>query len=381
MENAAQTICIDCRYIGPRASGIGEGVRALIDHVPVMAPDLNFLLLKNPAFSGDLSTHRNVREVAINSPANGPVTMWWLTRHVDLSAVDLFHAPANILPAGLAMRTVTTIHDMMWIEAPQLCGAGAKWWLDRAFYRHGMVRALSKSHALITVSEASRYAIGRWSAAAASKTAIALSGVSTDFCPGVSELQVANLIGLPQGSQFVLTVGQYAPYKNHEGALLGFAAAFCGRPDVHFVLVQRMGRNATQILALADALGLAGRVHVLKPISRDELIALYRAAIVLLHPSFCEGFGNPLAEAMACGCPVVTSQVSAMPEVTAGAALLINPHDPDDIAAALIQIAESPSLAALLREKGLVRAAQLSWQDCASKTLAVYREVLAGPTA
>ena len=103
---------------------------------------------------------------------------------------------------------------------------------------------------------------------------------------------------------------------------------------------------------------------------------LYCGAEALLHPSFIEGFGNPVAEAMACGCPVVTSDCSAMPEVAGGAALLADPRDPGAIAAALKRAVEDPALAADLRARGLRRAAELDWRAFAAANCALYRRVL-----
>ncbi len=97
----------------------------------------------------------------------------------------------------------------------------------------------------------------------------------------------------------------------------------------------------------------------------------------MLHPSFCEGFGNPVAEAMACGCPVITSDRSAMPEVTAGAALLADPYDPASIARHLIDIVGDAKMAERLRQAGLARAAQLCWATFAQANLAIYRDILA----
>jgi glycosyltransferase involved in cell wall biosynthesis len=179
----------------------------------------------------------------------------------------------------------------------------------------------------------------------------------------------------------VLTVGQVAPYKNHEGALRGFAAAFAGDREIDLVMVQRRGPGRIRLESLAQALGLSGRVHVLPVVDSDALVTLYGAARVLLHPSFAEGFGNPVAEAMACGCPVVTSTTSSMPEVAGGAALLADPHDIMSIADRLLAVVRSPARAEWMRAAGLTRARELRWRCFAAANLALYRRLLANAPA
>jgi glycosyltransferase involved in cell wall biosynthesis len=369
-------ICIDCRYVGPRPSGIAEAVKALVDHLPALAPDLEFLFLRHRSHPSRLNLAANVREIELASPANGPATMWWLPKIVDLTGVDLFHAPFNIMPAGLSMPTVTTIHDMMWMVSPELCDRRLASIPSRLFFRHGIARALSLSTAITTVSAASRDAIAGWSSEAGAKTHVTLSGVSEEFCPGIASIESSAGNSASGQKRFVLTVGQYAPYKNHEGAVRAFAQAFADRDDIELLLVQRMGAGAERLLAIASETGAVGRVRILKSIPRHELIALYRRAAVLLHPSFCEGFGNPLAEAMACGCPVVTSNVSAMPEVTGGAARYANPYDVGAIATELRAVVDEPVEADRLSALGIARAGELSWHRFAEQTLQVYRKVL-----
>lgn len=367
-----KTVCIDCRYVSDRPSGIAEVVRGLIEFAPDLAPDLDFLLLRNASFTGTLSSARNVREVSLSQPTNGPATMWWLPRIVDLSAVDLFHATANIMPAGMEIPCVTTVHDIMWLTHPQWCNPSR---IQRAFYRHGIRRALRHSDAIATVSGATQEAIATYAPEAADHTFVTLSGVSSDFGPRGPDPASLAKMGVPADRRFVLTVGQYAPYKNHEGALRAFSLAFGNRTDVDFVMLQRMGKRTESLLQLADNLGLKGRLHLIPPVNRQGMALLYSSALALLHPSFCEGFGNPLAEAMACGCPVVTSDVSAMPEVTAGAALLADPNDITGLAAALRCVADKPGQAAAMQKRGLARAAQLSWRDFAAANIEIYRRV------
>lgn len=376
--SAPARIALDCRYLGPRPSGIGEIVAALVRHLPELAPDCEFTFLRNALRTEPLSQAANVRELVVRSPANGPVTLLHLPLAVDLAGIDLFHAPANILPGGLAMPTITTVHDVMWLTHPQWCNPRLWGRVERHFYGHGITRALARSALIATVSEASRDEIARIAPAAAARVVVTPSGVASDFAPDARNAAALAAIGLPPGKRYCLVVGQGAPYKNHAGALRAFALAFARTPDIDLVLVRRRGDTGPALERLARKLGLSGRVHFLETITRAALVQLYCGAEVLLHPSFIEGFGNPVAEAMACGCPVVTSDCSAMPEVAGGAALLADPHDPAGIAAALRRVAEEPALAADLRARGLRRAAELDWRAFAAANLALYRRVLSG---
>lgn len=372
-------LALDCRYLGPRPSGIGEVVAALVDHLPSLAPDFQFTFLRHASRDEPLNNAANVREVIVRAPANGPVTLLHLPLAVDLRGIDLFHAPANILPGGLTMPSITTIHDMMWLTHPKWCNPALWGRIEQHFYGHGIRRALTRSAVIATVSEASRTEIVRIRPEAAARVAVTRSGVADDFRPVSPDPETLARLGLAPERRYVLIVGQGAPYKNHEGALRAFAQACGSSSDIDLVLVQRRGGQRQEFAELVRTLGLDGRVCVLEPIDRAALVQLYSAAAALLHPSFIEGFGNPVAEAMACGCPVITSHCSAMPEVTGGAALLVDPYDTTSIAAALRRVTQDPALAAELRQLGLARAAELDWRAFAAANLALYRKVLAAP--
>lgn len=374
------TVCIDCRYIGPRPSGIAEVVRGLIDHVPALAPDLRFLLLRNPAHGGCLSDAPNVVEQVVPQAANGPATMWWLSRVTDLSGVDLFHATFNTMPAGLPMPCVVTIHDIMRLTNPAWCRTGLRGAVERAFYGHGLRRAMRSASAIAAISGATAREIAAYHPPAADRVAVTLSGVSERFRPTDPDPTLLAALGLDPNRPFVLTVGQDAPYKNHPGALRAFAGAFGDQHDMDLVIVQRRGEGSHALDRLAQALGIAERVRFLPAVNADALVMLYGGARALLHPSFAEGFGNPIAEAMACGCPVVTSSTSAMPEVAGGAALLADPHDPASIARQLLVATRDPTQAQRLRDAGLARVRALSWRDFAIANVEIYRRVLAQET-
>jgi len=370
-------ICIDCRYIGARPSGIAEAVIGLLQHIPALAPDLSFLLLRGPHREQPLSTAPNVREVVTRAPVNGPGTMWFLSQMVDLRAVGLFHATANFLPANLAMPTLTTIHDIMWLTDPQWCNPSFYGRIERAFYGHGIKRAMNRSSRIVALSQATADAILERQPDAQARLSVIHSGVSERFHPIMPDPERLEQLGLPAGHRFVLTVGQSSPYKNHGNALRAFADAFGACEDVSLVLVQRQARGRGALHGLATQLGIAERVIAMPAVSTHDLLLLYSSAQVLLHPSLAEGFGNPVAEAMACGCPVITSNCSAMPEVAGGAARLVDPLDVKEIAAALRDVLNAPDTQSAMREAGLARARELDWESAARKYVSLYREIMA----
>jgi glycosyltransferase involved in cell wall biosynthesis len=352
-------------------------VQALVDHAPRLAPDLRFRLIGSPETPPLAADKPNVEQVTVRAAANSPATMWWLPRLVDLRDVQLFHATFNIMPAGLSMPCVTTIHDIMWLDQPELCDASWKRPARAAFMAHGIKRAIHKSAAIATVSEATKTAISAYAPDAGLRTSVTLSGVNPRFQRTVENKAALATLELDPKRRFILTVGQYAPYKNHEGALAAFARIAAMQPDLDLVFVQRQGPHARALNVLAEQHGLGDRVHFLREVAADALIQLYGHATLLLHPSFCEGFGNPLAEAMACGCPVVTSSMSAMPEVTAGAALLADPNDAEGLAQAMVRVIGEPGCAHDMRQRGLARASELRWEGFAAANVALYRRLLA----
>lgn len=174
---------------------------------------------------------------------------------------------------------------------------------------------------------------------------------------------------------FVLFVSSLWPYKNCGGLLRAFAAAKSELGERQLVVVGP-GRDVdyvAELRALAAELGIAEDVVWVGGVPLEETVHFYRSADVFVYPSFNETFGLPLLEAMACGCPVVTSNTSAMPETAGGAALLADPTDPESIAGAIVEACGAAG--ERLRTLGPARAAEFSWATTAERTLAVYREV------
>lgn len=174
---------------------------------------------------------------------------------------------------------------------------------------------------------------------------------------------------------FVLFVSSLWPYKNCAGLLRAFAAAKPELGERQLVLVGpgRDTDHVTELRTLAAELGIADDIVWVGGVPLEETVQFYRAADVFVYPSFNETFGLPILEAMASGCPVVTSNISAMPETAGGAALLADPKDPESVAGAIVDACGTEG--ARLRALGPARAREFTWAATAERTLAVYRAV------
>lgn len=181
---------------------------------------------------------------------------------------------------------------------------------------------------------------------------------------------------------YILTVGTIEPRKNLENLLYAFdklrtRKEFTGK----LVVIGMRGWLTDGIEGLIKKLELKNDVIFLGYVTDQELLYFYNKAEAFVFPSFYEGFGFPIVEAFCCGTPVVTSNVSSCPEVAQDAALLVDPYNPKDIAAAVTNIVSNPRLKKTLVEKGLKRAEDFSFKKTAQKTLNVYKEVYGLPTA
>ena len=288
---------------------------------------------------------------------------------LPLDGVDVFStliAPA-VKPAPAVVAHFKTMHAF---TTPEAIRPMVRWYRQK-----GYPHTAKAADAIIINSESLRTEIDRYLDVDPAKLHLIPEAVDHDlFRPGdpdEARERLAQRYGVR--GPFVLFVSSLWPYKNCDGLLRAFARA--GLPD-HRLVVVGPGRDVAyvaELRALADSLGVAGRVDWVGGVPLEETAHFYRAASVFAYPSHNETFGLPILEAMATGCPVVTSDRSAMPETAGGAALLADPEEPESIAAALEEACGSE--APLLRKLGLERAQEFTWAATAARTLEVYRAV------
>jgi glycosyltransferase involved in cell wall biosynthesis len=271
----------------------------------------------------------------------------------------LFLSPGYNSPLWWPGSFIFTLHDLHHLRVRENSGL-----LKRSYYRHVIKPACHKSAAVLTVSEYSRHEIADWAKVDERKIVNVGNGVGAPFGPTGRRLE--------PGYPYLLYVGSRKPHKNVPRLLHAYSASGM-RKDVRLVL---SGSPDKEILAHVERLGLLRDVVFKELTSSEALAEAYRGAMGFLFPSLYEGFGLPPLEALACGIPVLTSDVCSLPEVVGDAAILVKPHDIEEIAAGIRRIVCDSALRMQLRERGLRRSKLFSWDNTASKTSEIIQIAL-----
>jgi glycosyltransferase involved in cell wall biosynthesis len=359
-------IAIDARLWAEPRSGIGRYTHALTEQLLRLAPEERWILYVDrapgPAFPG-----AEVR--CLPWPQRLLWTLWQAPRDLRRRPVDVFHGVTGFeLPGRGPWGLVTTVHDLVPFRFPALVPARHRWAV-----RALLGGALRRARRIIAVSEATRSEILARYRLPSERVVVVPEAAAPHFTvPTPAALAAArNRFGLTR--PYVLFVGYLEPKKNL-AALLDAVATLRRRGawgETELVIAGAAGWGPAPA-ARARALALDGVVRFVGAAPDGDLPALYGGALAFAFPSLWEGFGLPVLEAMAAGAPVVASNRGALPEVTAGAALLVEPAA-GPLADALAEVLADPALRERLRAAGLARAAQFSWARTARETLAVYR--------
>jgi len=272
----------------------------------------------------------------------------------------LFFSPGYNSPLAWRKPFIFSLHDLNHLCVPENSNA-----LKRAYYQRVIRPACNRASFVLTVSEYSKREISAWSGVDEQKIVNVGNGVGEPFGP--------NGLRHQPGYPFLLYVGSHKPHKNLSRLLKAYAAAKICR-DVRLVVT---GTPTPQMSAEIATAGIAGEVHFTGVADNDNLAQLYRGARGFVFPSLYEGFGLPPLEAMACGTPVLTSNVCSLPEVVGDAGIMVDPTDVEAIAAGLRTLVFDEGTRQELRRVGLLRAQRFTWQDTARKTSETLRAALA----
>jgi glycosyltransferase involved in cell wall biosynthesis len=269
----------------------------------------------------------------------------------------LIYSPANLAPLAAGRRNVVVIHDAAALRHPEWYGRGY------VAYQRALLPALARRSALtITISEWSKRELVDVLGADPERVAVVPNGVDERFTPDATT-------ALELDRPYVLAVGSRIARKNL--AALQTAAAQLAAEGIDLVAAGS-GRHYMRAEGGTP-------VRALGYVDDADLPGLYAGALALAMPSLYEGFGLPVLEAMAAGTPVVAADRGALPETSGGAALLVDPDDPDALAAELLRVVGDTELATNLRERGLARAASFSWRTASERTDALIGSLLDTP--
>lgn len=371
-------IVIDTRHL--RDFGIGTYIRNLLGALSRLDIENRYILVAHPEDLSELSGLGPNFELAPyerrdTDPLDQLAFPWYL-RHFS---ADLFHIPLNVVSIAMPSPYVVTIHDMSSLLFDQ------QRTLRKNFRRYQFRRGLLRAERVIAVSHATREDIEELFRVPSERISVVYNAPDPAFLEdSPAPEQIERVLERYQVDYpFLLYAGTIRPQKNIPRLIEAFAVVR-GRLEDHPVYRDLrliiIGDEISRYPAVRRAViqtRVEAVVRFLGFVPLDTLKVFYKTAAAFVFPSLYEGFGLPPLEAMACGTPVVTSNVSSLPEVAGDAALLVNPENVFDIAAGIREVLTNESLRAELIERGRRRARQFSWERTACQVLDIYREVAA----
>ena len=369
-------VAIDARKL--HDYGIGTYVRNLVNELARQDDDAEYVLLCAP---GDVDVlqalgprfhPRVVRagNYSVREQLSIPISLAG-------ARVDLFHAPHYVVPPLVTCRFVVTIHDCIHLRFPQYLPNRAALYYARTM----MTRAARGSARVLTVSQASKDDILHYLGVPAEKVEVIYNALDTRLASEPTPEDMARarerfLLTAP----YILYTGNIKPHKNVDRLIEAFSILRRqGFDDLKLLIIGDEISKYPNLRRLVHRFQLHQHVRFLGFVPDATLAALYRLASVFVFPSLYEGFGLPPLEAMAAGAPVITSNVSSLPEVVGDAAVLIDPMDAGAIAAAMARVLGDPQLREDLIRRGHERIKAFSWERSVARVRQVYGELAGAP--
>lgn len=376
-------IGIDYTAAVQQRAGIGRYTRELVRTLAALDDANEYVLFQASRGARGPATAwpRNFRVRSVPLTDHWLAILWQRLRlpipvEVRTGLVDVFHSPDFVLPPVWRARTVLTVHDLSFLTTPESSVPALRDYLTRA-----VPRAVARADHILADSQSTKDDLATYLGVDGERISVVYPGVDPRFRP-LDEPAIADVCARYDLSwPFILSVGTLQPRKNYPTLIEAFARLCKGDElpmplaSLRLVIAGGKGWLYQEIFDTVERLGLGERVRFLGFVPDDDLPALYNAAEVLAMPSLYEGFGLPVLEALACGTPVVTSNVSSLPEVAGDAALLVSPDDVAGLSRALQRALTNQELRTTLRERGLAQAREFTWQRAAETVLGIYQRL------
>lgn len=364
-------IGIDARLTHYRQAGISRYTIQLVEALARLSPPDEFLLLQHFRSREPLVVHPSFTRRSLYTPVHHRFEQYALPIEISPLGLDVLHSPDFIPPFRRNCRSVITIHDLNFLLYPHFLTK------DAAHYYGQIDEAVRRTDAIIAVSEATKSDIVRLLGVPENRVTVVYEAASDEFQPidrVEARAQVKERFGVRGG--FIFFVSTIEPRKNVPTLLKSFRKLLADyKLDLQLVLAGAKGWLYDEVFQLVTDLDMVDDVLFPGRVSTDDLLWLYNAAEVLVAPSIYEGFGLTPLEAMACGTPVIVSNVSSLPEIVGDAGLLVDPYDVEQLAVAMWRAVTDTELRKSLIAKGLKRAGFFSWDRAAKETLELYHRL------
>jgi glycosyltransferase involved in cell wall biosynthesis len=368
-------IGIDATALPPQLSGAGNYIVNLTNALVRLDNANEYVLFVKPIHRALFVPNERVQIDSVDLTNRIQRVAWEqmvLPRLARQSDLSVLHSPHYTMPLTLGCASVVTFHDMTFFLYPAMHK------LYKRFFFCSMIHlSARRASALIADSESTRQDIVKILKLDASKVTTVPLGVSPSYRPIDEKTaleRIKSKYHLPD--KFVLYIGMLEPRKDLPTLVRAFKTLIEQGSMHKLVIVGRKGWMYDDLFRSVASLDLTERVVFTGYVPEEDLPLLYNAADVFVYPSIYEGFGLPVLEALACGTPVITSNISSMPEILGEAGILVKPEEADGLADAMSRVTQDGELRKRLVRQGLERAKLFTWDRAAQATLAVYERAV-----
>lgn len=351
-----------------KLEGIGWFTYETMKRITQQHPEHTFHFIFDRPYSEKFIFHKNVKPVVISPQARHPFLYYLYFEYSIPSALkkikaDYFISPDGYMSLSTPVKTLDVIHDINFEHRPQDLP-----WMARNYYKHYFPKFARKAERIATVSEFSKRDLMKTYGIKQEKIDVVYNGCNTSYEPASEEIQRKTKYRYSNGRPYFLFVGSINPRKNTKNLLIAFdefKKSYSN--DIKLLFVGNVMWDDSDFKDTYHNMKYKHDVHFLGRISSSELKNVIASSLALTYVPFFEGFGIPILEAMYCDVPVITSNVTSMPEVAGEAGILVNPNHAYDIKESMLSIAKDTELRKRLIEKGRLQREKFSWDKTAEK--------------
>ena len=367
-------IGIDARIAQAKMAGMGYYLKNLLKGLLEIDQENQYKVLGDKI----LPPMKNLKMYGLRGRKKKIINFLWKTTSWPrfekmIKGTDLGFFPNFVMPPTRLAKTVLAIPDLSYLYYPAFIESKNLNYLTKF-----VPPSIRKASAVITISENTKNDIIKHFGVEPKKIFVTHLAADKVFVPQTNEVINAARKKYGINKPYLLFVGTFEPRKNIETLLRAFAGLTLIRKQYQLVLVGSKGWYADGIFRLINKLYLHDDVKILGYVPNSDLPAIYAGSELFVFPSFYEGFGLPVCEAMACGVPVLCSSASSLPEIGDRAGVYFNPFDTEELAGKTSDLLLDTEKRKQMRELGLAQASKFSWHKTAKETLEVFKKVWSG---